>query len=220
MTAAEAIDRLYEVFRPKRKPHAIGACPCCQDQRHMDSLLTTPLRQITPDQLSRYGASVFLTVGGESDFRYLLPRILELTFREQRWWPSPEIALEKLALADWLSWSDEETQVLHDFFQTAFDDILDRRYGNAEEIDAWICGLGRAGVDVAPYLHKLEAPEVFPALIGFFELNAAALQEGKLGNSFWGNNRAPATPTQAAPIIAWFNSPKIQGMVWRHYDVN
>jgi hypothetical protein len=212
MNVNDAIESIYRAFSVKKRPTTISACPCCHDQNEVCGLLKTPLRQITPSQLSAYAASVFLTAGSEKDFRYFLPRILEISYRDRHWWPDREAALGKLALANWLDWSAPEIDALQSFFDVAFDEAIASDDDAHYEADSWICGLALAGADVKPFLRKLEVPAVEQVLFGFFELNAAALPKGKLGNAFWNGN-----DVLAEPIIAWFKSSTIQSVVWRHY---
>jgi hypothetical protein len=122
------------------------------------------------------------------------------------------VVLEKLALAKWLMWQKKEIEALQTFFHAAFDEALQSREDANHEIDSWICGLALAGVDVAPFLRKLEDPTVESTLFGFFELNAGGLNKGKLGNSFWNGHFE-----LSAPVINWFESPEIQSLIWKHY---
>ena len=212
MNTPEALDRVYQVFSTQKKPRTISACPCCIDQAHICTLLSTPLRKITPEQLSSYASSVFLTAGSESDFRYFLPRILEISIHDRGWWPDREIVLRSLALAGWKSWHEGERKVLQSLFDSAFNDVICCEEDQDYEIDSWICGLALAGLDVAPFLQKLEDPATTEALIGLFELNAADLPKKRLGNAFWSDNNEAA-----AQVVEWFESSAIQSIVWRHY---
>lgn len=97
----EATDALYNEFAAPVPP-VIEGCPCCIDTSGVDVLLTTPLRQLTGEQLWRYITGAFLTVGGDRDFRYLMPRIFELSaFDDLGEVPDTEIVLGKLKLANW-----------------------------------------------------------------------------------------------------------------------
>lgn len=208
MNTPEALDRVYEAFSTQRKPRTISACPCCIDEAQACTLLSTPLRKITPAQLSSYASSVFLTAGSESDFRYFLPRILEISIHDRSWWPDREIVLRSLALAGWKSWHKGEREALQSLFDSAFDDVIFCEEDQEYEIDSWICGLALAGVDVAPFLQKLEDPAATEALICLFELNAAHLQRNKLGNAFWSENKEAA-----AQVVEWLESSAIQSIV-------
>ena len=63
-TLSQAIEQLYAAFADVPKPRAIVGCPCCLDNKDIDTLLATPLREIGPRDLSPYASSAFLTVGG------------------------------------------------------------------------------------------------------------------------------------------------------------
>ena len=95
----QSIDVLYDAFAAVPKPTAIDACSCCVDADEIATLLTNPLRDISPDELSVYASKVFLTVGAESDFRYFVPRIFEILATESGWWPDPEVVGRALARA-------------------------------------------------------------------------------------------------------------------------
>ncbi len=55
-------------------------CPFCVDDEEAEHLLTTPLHELTEQDLAAYSESVFLTVGGIDDFKYFLPRLFESGF--------------------------------------------------------------------------------------------------------------------------------------------
>jgi hypothetical protein len=83
INVTEALDSVYQTFSVKKPPRTIAACYCCIGQSEVDELLKTPLRRITSSQMSGYASSVFLTSGSELDFRYFLPRILEISIRDR-----------------------------------------------------------------------------------------------------------------------------------------
>jgi hypothetical protein len=208
----EALARVYDTFNAVPKPRQIAWCSHCIPDDEVRSLLETPLRQLTPQQLASYAASVFLTAGGAPDFRYFLPRILDISLHEPFWYPDREIVLGKLTLAGWKSWPDNETQPLLILFKEAFDDAI-ATPDDGSEVDSWICGLALAEVDLNPFLRSLLRPPALPALIGFFEKNSAHLVKGKLGNAFWKDHKA-----SAVPVIAWFQSVDVQAIVQSHYE--
>jgi hypothetical protein len=205
------IEDVYAAFAKRHRPTAINACPCCVDKAEICTLLTTPLRELTSEQLSGYTSSVFLTAGGDPDFRYFLPRILEICLREDPY-PDREVVLGKLTLANWKSWPANLAQPIVRLFEAGFDDTLTLSQDRGSEIDSWICGLSMAGLDVMPYLGKLTLPSSKDALVEYFEWNADGLAKGKLTNAFWTDEKA-----NSQPVLAWFNSAKVQATVWPHY---
>lgn len=207
---AQALENLYQAFATQKKPPSISACACCVDAREIRVLLNAPLRGLTCQQLTSYAASVFLTAGDGSDFRYLLPRLLEVFVLKAEGWPDVEVMLSKLRLAKWRQWSGPEQQAVMAFLEAVFDERLHRGEDAAWEIDALVCGMAQADIDMAPFLRKLEDPSVREVLCGFFERNSAGLAKGKLTNAFWDDDAA------AAPVLAWLQSPEVQNLVWTH----
>lgn len=208
----ECVEQVYAAFAAQPHPRQIDACPCCADRANICTLLSTPLRQLTPDELSSYAASVFLTVGRESDFRFFLPRILEISVSDRSWWPALEVVLERLVRANWDAWPQEETEPLLRLFEAAFDESIVLPENAASEVDSWLCALAIAGVDVAPYLRKLQAPAAEEVMSDYFVLNAPDLRKGRLANPFWKDHS-----DKAAPVIAVLKSPGVRSAIRRLY---
>ncbi len=159
----EAVDAVYKAFA-QTPPDVIEGCPCCISTRGVDVLLTTPLRSLTGKQLWRYVSGAFLTVGGETDFRYLLPRIFEISATDAANANDPEIVIGKLALANWRTWATKEQVVSEEFIDAWFECAVIRDL--AEAGDGWIgseaesvlCGAARAGMPLLPWLVRLHDP--------------------------------------------------------------
>jgi len=209
----DTIENLYTVFAAKKPPQGIDACYCCLSEEEIKMLLAKPLRNLNAEVLSSYTMSVFLTVGSEEDYRYFLPRILEIVFQKVDWWPSKEVVFERLGRANWLSWSAIEKKALCEYFDAFFEYTIGLEKNAARHLDDLLCGLGLAGVNLQAYLTRLEHPDLHSLLLGYFEENASSLEKGTLSNSFWSNNRDKATT-----IIEWFQSDKIQALIWSHYN--
>lgn len=169
-----AIEAVYRVFALP-KPSVIEGCPCCIAKKGVDALLTNPLREITGDQLWTYVSGAFLTVGNDRDFRYLLPRILDISINDPVNANDPEIVLGKLKLADWQSWSVNEQAAIKALLDAWFEMALVRDLGGAD--DGWIgtetesvlCGASRAGLALETWLVRLHRPSAMRVL---FDLKA------------------------------------------------
>lgn len=160
---SDALERLYERFAAPA-PRTIDGCPCCVARKTSGVLHSTPLRSLSSDALGPYAASVFLTVGSTSDFRYFLPRILEVSATEHGWWPSPEVVLGKLKLADWAHWDPKDRRVVEVFLSAWWDRLL-RDADEHPYLEEFMCGLGRAGIDASPFLQRLTGfPEAMSVL--------------------------------------------------------
>lgn len=166
----QALEAVYREFaRPA--PDVIEGCPCCISTRGVDVLLTTPLRELTGQQLWRYASGAFLTVGGEEDFQYLLPRILDVSISDPGNANDPEIVIGKLPLANWRVWSASKQRSLEELLDAWFDWALVRDAAEADEgwigteAESVLCGAARAGLPLGGWLVRLNEPYAAPVLI-------------------------------------------------------
>uniref|UniRef100_B8HWE9 Uncharacterized protein n=1 Tax=Cyanothece sp. (strain PCC 7425 / ATCC 29141) TaxID=395961 RepID=B8HWE9_CYAP4 len=81
-----AIRDLYAAFSHVERPVEVDACPCCISLEELEAIQTKPLGELTTDDLYNYSHNALLNVGNEEDFRYFLPRILEILAQYPEWW--------------------------------------------------------------------------------------------------------------------------------------
>lgn len=207
-----AIADVYLAFAAVPKPDEISGCQHCLPAHEANTLLSTPLREITEGQISSYAADVFLTVGESGDFLFFWPRILELSVKGRFLWPDPEVVLGKLRLANWRSWDNDLKLTVQALIDLKFGLVLEQ--GDVDEIDSWLCGIGRSHDDVQPYLGQLVDVSSRDALLGFALINVSFYEKGKLTNAFWDD--APATAQQ---VIAWMNSDATRTLLTEEYGM-
>jgi len=153
------------------------------------TLLTKPLRKLSADELSGYAADAFFTVGEVSDFKYFLPRILELSVRDEFQWPDAEVVTRKLWLADWLDWPKEEHSVVSDLLKAKLATLLEDPNTNGSQIDEWVCAFGRCLRDPTSFLEPLLEPQHADKLLAFIDQNGSLFTKNKLDNAFWEDAR-------------------------------
>ncbi|MET1111277.1 MAG: hypothetical protein ABWX67_07105 [Allosphingosinicella sp.] len=164
-----ALEALYRAFET-RAPSAIEGCPCCIETRGVDLLLNLPLRDLSGQQLWRYVSGAFLTIGGERDFRYFLPRILDISVTDPGNANDPEIVLGKLALANWRSWRSDERRAVEELVDAWFEQVLAEDLAEADEYwighesESVLCGASRAGLSLTRWLVRLHEPLAAPVL--------------------------------------------------------
>ena len=196
-----AIENLYKSFSDVSAPTTIDGCSHCIDDKDIDRLLNAELRNISPDDLSSYASSAFLTVGDIPDYLYFLPRILEISVRDSSWWPDIEVTGRALSNTDVSNWPSERRQALTELFISVIRRFIDN--GEFNDLDDWMCGIGRSGVDVRPFLDMLE--ESREAVSHYVTVNAVSIDKGKLSNEFWeAGDRGQDT------IIEWMRSEKVK----------
>lgn len=180
----DALEAIYREYAAPTPPQIEG-CPCCISTRGVHVLLTTPLRHLSAQALWRYVSGAFLTIGRAQDFRYLLPRILDVAVNEPENFIDPEIVLGKLRLANWTSWSAGERQVIEEFVDSWFEQALARDLAEADdfwvgaEAESVLCGAALAGLSLRRYLNRLQGPDANRVLA-----DLKARFPGKL-SAFW-----------------------------------
>lgn len=207
----QAIEGVYAAFRDVPRPSSVDGCPCCIDRKGISVLLSKPLRDLSPDDLTQYAASAFLTVGAVEDYLYFLPRVLEILATEHDWWPDPEVVTRAIHTAGFHSWPDSRQAALSRYFEQIIGDLLGAE-GAGSEIDSWICALGRLHVELAPFLTRIATSR--PRLIEFYEVNSQPLVDGRLANGFWDE-----APEEQKQVVEWFRSPEMQKLIEAQYGL-
>lgn len=177
-------------------------------------LLNHQLRELDADELGAYAADAFLTVGSLDDFKYFLPRILELSVNEEFLWPNPEVVFGKLQLADWEQWPEDERAVILELIRNKFDALLQGPENDASELDGWICALGRCVPDVTPYLNRLFEEANKDKFLSFVEWNLSAFAKNKLNNPFWEDASA-----NEQRVLLWLNQDRIKALLSERYGM-
>lgn len=196
------LDWLYAAFSSEPRPAKIDGCRCCLDDKEVFKLISTPLRDLTDQDLSSYASSVFLTVGSEPDFCYFLPRILEILATTPGWWPSPEVVGRAIGTIPWAEYTPDQQQALAGYFNAVFEALFNSAESDGDEIDSWLC----CASNVLP-----EWPLVLNRLMGYPKALAALaqwhsddLRRGALGNGFWHDS------PKKELFREWFLSDEVQ----------
>src|SRR6185312_771726 len=144
----QAIKGVYDAFSDFPKPTTVDGCPCCIDKTGISVLLSKPLRDLSPNDLTHYASSVLLTVGAVEDFLYFLPRILEILACEPSWWPDPEVVSRAIHTSGFHSWTNSHRNSVLRYFEEVIHELLATE-GSGFELDSWICALGRLHIDLS-----------------------------------------------------------------------
>ena len=208
----QAIKGVYGAFCDVPRPATVDGCPCCIDRKGISILLSKPLRDLSPDDLTHYAASAFLTVGAVEDFLYFLPRILEILVSKCGWWPDPEVVTRAIHTSGFHSWPDSRQQALAQYFDAVISELLATE-GSGLELDSWICALGRLHVDLAPFLTRIASNRA--RLIELYEVNSRQLTDGRLGNSFWDEESSQ----EQKQVIDWFRSAETRKAIEMQYSL-
>jgi len=110
-----SIEKLYDTFAKYQGLSKLDGSPLYDDLGIWNKeLRNKKLRELTDEDLSRFAGKVILTWGDENDYRFYLPRILELTAElktpYQIW-----TLYSRLEDANWKTWVIEEQAAINEF---------------------------------------------------------------------------------------------------------
>lgn len=203
----ECVERAYAVF-PATLSGAHGrACPCCTSQAEVAALWSAQRRTLSANELGNYSAKAMTTWGTADDYRYFLPRILELmTTREARSWMGLDVQLidDKLVYGEWEKWPPAERDVLRAFFLASFLHTVASGDGDGmtATLHLW-CGL-RHAVDTAPYWEPWQSDDYGAQL----HLVSVVEMYDPVGDSSWWDDTWRGHP-RAAEVHAFLADPSV-----------
>jgi len=200
-----ALSHFYAAFSDVPVPSGICGCRCevCISDDTASFLVSTSLRDIPADRIQGYAESALKTVGCVEDYMYFLPRIMEITCRDPEWWPTIEVTGANIAECQPASWPKAKHAALVSLFSTVMASFVDSRRFS---IDDWLCGIGLAGLDIAPFVSLVESNPAAVAVV--YADNANTLPERRLTKAFW---KLPNTAHDV--LVAWLLSGAVQSTV-------
>lgn len=168
----QAIDDFYGAFSDVAIPRQIDGCPCCIDNERIAKLISTPLRDLAPADLTSYASSALLTVGNVSDYLFFLPRIMEISTLDETWWPNIEITARAIHSTQLTTWPSHRREALTTLLSAVMQNVIESQA--YWRIDSWLCAIARMDFEVRTYLAMIARDSA--AVLHFFEDNAEALK--------------------------------------------
>ncbi|MFT3986672.1 hypothetical protein [Aestuariivirga sp.] len=164
----DAINAVYSAFSDVRRPVTMDASPVKNRALIDKILMPMSLKKLTGDDLGYYFASAMTTIGDSRDFRYFLPRILDIATQEagengfQPW-----LIVHKLIYANWDLWPAEKRAAILDVFSSAFMSAAHRDPHEVPEAHEWLTGLMLLEENPEPYLAVWRRGDPMPSLLQF-----------------------------------------------------
>ncbi len=139
-----AQETLYAAFRNNARPKHLDVSPLKSAlvRRAIEKVLTQkPLNQLTQNELGVYASSAMTTAGNVSDYRYFLPRILELssTGSMEHFGLDAWCIADKIRYGKWYSWPTQQQEAVRSFFLAALR-YWAIRDPNEKEASDWLVG--------------------------------------------------------------------------------
>lgn len=173
-----AITNLYTTFSQYPFRPEIDGCPCCVTAQDQRKLSAKALNLMESEDISHYSFKAMTTWGDVKDFKYFLPRLLELIATTGLAY-GHEVVLGKLEYAKWNDWEETEKDAIRAFLLAWWTESLTNK-------ETWgllqIKDLYPFFGDVAPFLERWSIDihdHSFRNLIHFIECNYHDLIERK-----------------------------------------
>jgi hypothetical protein len=213
----EAIDRLYVAFAGEARPRELQHCPCCISDEQIDELLMSGNRRTLPaNAVADYASHALTTAGTVADFRYFLPRVLEVALSDTPEWIDLELVCGRLRTAGWTQWSDEERQAVQHLLKVLWEQTL-HAFPSRLALDTVLCAIGNAEDDLTGYLGAwstaLRTGEAAPALhLSDLVSWSARVVNGRwrMRNAYWDN--------RDGQVAAWLAAESTREAVVAGFD--
>ena len=176
----KTIESLYNVFSRHGCPSRLEGCPCCTSPAEAQPLVAKQLRLLTAPELEHYAFKALTTWGTLDDYKYFLPRILELT-EDGSLLCDVEVTLRKLDYGGFCDWSPDERLAVHGCVFGVWREAVGAL--DTDRADAWLCGAAPALADVAAFLDYADAAA--PDFKAAYAANHSDQTKRTLLNSFW-----------------------------------
>jgi hypothetical protein len=192
------IQKLYDVFTSYSLGEKFGNCDWLQKEA-IQTIKLKPLRTLTSQDVSSYVSHAW-SCGSESDFKYLLPRILELfALGELEDTVTPDLFLGSLPHN---SWPKDEREVIDAFLIEVWASLMNT-FPFPYEPDEFLCGLAQIYPDLKKFLDFWQGNISQPALRQLALFVAHATYCGS-----WEQR-----PAQKQQITTWLLSPSVIKML-------
>ena len=177
---SDALEHLYAVFAKYSGPRDLGGCPCCTTEEHSKILVSKTLRELASDELEEYARKALTTWGTLNDYKYFLPRVMELALQDSFSYCA-EMMLEKLSYGGFPEWERVERQAVMGVLRSSWCDAINAM--DTKIADAILCSVGSLVKDVSVLLD--DADRVNLDFRSEYAAYCGDPMKRTLSNSFW-----------------------------------
>jgi len=198
----QEIIQLYRIFECYPARRTMEACLHCVTREEIRALTTVPLRSLSKNNLERYAFKAMTTWGESEDYRYFLPRLLELCALDpDSYAVNIEKICHKLAYAHWEHWPQQERQAILDFLLVFWQLLLAQDYYTLGcSSSGYLEALSQILEDLSPFLQVWRSRSDAPAqraLADFLQENSNTL--GARSRLNW----LAGSPSTQQQVINW-----------------
>jgi hypothetical protein len=172
----------YKLFSGYKITDNLDVCPCCVSEEEQAALIKTPLEKISLETLMVYNDSAKSEVIDLNEFKYFLPRLLELVAELKFPSHSVEITLSRIGYISQENWSETEMVFLRRFMESFFKKCLSLYpFIDFENLCSVIIMFSRTNFDITWTLKVWEKVNTLESLMHFIE----TMETGIKISRFW-----------------------------------
>ena len=118
----QEIQELYKVFKKyKLKPNFTERCSSFGARQDLAKhLQAMPLSTLELEPLATYSFKALNTMGNEGDYRYFIPRLIELMVIDDKWFGYENLFFKKLNVLGFHNWQESEKRVIQTICEKFF----------------------------------------------------------------------------------------------------
>ncbi len=110
----QRLDGAYDAFAPYSRPLVLHVSPLRDSEKLLKQLTAKPMRLLSVEDVQEYASAALTTVGTLEDYKYFLPRLINLAMESGV--VEPEMIALKLKGSEWWSWPKNEQRSLKEIF--------------------------------------------------------------------------------------------------------
>ncbi|SDX96823.1 hypothetical protein [Hymenobacter psychrophilus] len=202
---AAAVENIYQVFACYPLNPAMEGSPVYADtiEAWNKMLAAKPLRNLTEEDLQIFYFKALTTWGDVNDFRYFLPRILELLTAFSGNWEE-WVALDKLCYGHWKTWPETEQKAIRHYLLTLWREVLISESEMANiSLGDYLAAIANVYPDSGQLIqlwHQIKSSHKIPRLVDFVYKNPQELLGKKRLSIF------DKAHEQSAHFFSWLTS--------------
>jgi hypothetical protein len=180
-----AIRKLYEAFAGFPRPSRLDASPL-REPVEIQRLVSVPREMLGVDAMGGYAIWAMTTVGEVKDYKYFLPRLLELAVESGV--IEPEMIAYKLQYGQWTEWAPRERGAVSEFLFEAFSQAMNE-HPDDYLAASWFTAICILGLDIDRAMRAWRSaslPQAVLQLAGFLQ-GGTIFEASPEERGYWSN---------------------------------
>lgn len=207
----KAVCELYTTFGGFQRPKVLAFCTHCHSENEFRRILTISLHELAPEDLRGYLSSALTTVGDADDFRYFMPRALEL-LAESLDPDDADSILGKLQYVGWSSWPARQQLAITAYLDAVWRAVLATRtepsYFYSSLGEQWLSAFASAQFSLGRFLQVWEKESSSASSSHLVHFVLSCSRDLLSGVSRW-----ELSPSAWSEVVMWLKSEPVAALL-------